>query len=611
MAGLMSIFGTATSGLDAQQEALNVTSHNIANANTSGYSRETAVMESNAPYTIPSINQPTGAQVGTGVTVTQIQRIRDTFLDYQIRTQTSVNGTATSTNNYLNQIQNIINEPSSTGISTLMSTFYSAWQSLSTNPSSSNARTVVAQDTVSLTNALNSTYNQLQTLKTDAQTDVCNQVFQMNSNLNQIDDINQQIMASSISGAEPNDLLDKRDSLVDKLSSTFNLSTSNQNLNGISLTPVDTTGVANANLIDTNDSSSEKRFSYISDIVSANNPSDPNQYTLTYYKNGDESNPSNKVQISVDLTSDELNQVQNNRVLWSDKNGNALGTPLDSNGNAITSPIQTVAFSSLKLFTPSEGTLQGTMSVQNDIDTYTGELNNLAKGLALTVNYVLSGVADPSVTPNNDAVPFFVNSDTAQYTTNSSGQSQLNNLSSTLAAEPDINAGNITINKQILDNVMEIKTETHDDQYTHESLNTQDGSGDGNRALAVAQLENKLVDVQNITATSTRSDLISAVATTDSNGIETVNNDKNGMTLENYLKDTVDTLAVQTQKSTNDVTNQATLLNGLNQSKQSESGVSIDEEMSNMIQFQHAYQANAKVISTLSNLLDVVIGLVQ
>jgi flagellar hook-associated protein 1 FlgK len=70
-------------------------------------------------------------------------------------------------------------------------------------------------------------------------------------------------------------------------------------------------------------------------------------------------------------------------------------------------------------------------------------------------------------------------------------------------------------------------------------------------------------------------------------------------------------LAVQTQKATNDVTNQATLLNGLNQSKQSESGVSIDEEMSNMIQFQHAYQANAKVISTLSNLLDVVIGLVQ
>ena len=261
MAGLISTFGTATSGIDAQRKALDVTSHNIANANTAGYSRETAVMESNAPYTIAAFewsNWCTGWYWGNGNSSSKDKR---QFHRLSNKESNKYKWYCYSSSNYLNQIQNIINEPSSTGISSLMSTFYSAWQSLSSNPSSSNARTVVAQDTSTLTNSLNSTYTQLQTLKSDAQTDVCNQVFQMNSTLNQIDTINQQIMQSKIAGIEPNDLFtDKRDSLVDTLSSTINLNTSNQNLDGISVVPVDTTGVSNPNVIQTTNTDEEKKI---------------------------------------------------------------------------------------------------------------------------------------------------------------------------------------------------------------------------------------------------------------------------------------------------------------------------------------------------------------
>ena len=78
--------------------------------------------------------------------------------------------------------------------------------------------------------------------------------------------------------------------------------------------------------------------------------------------------------------------------------------------------------------------------------------------------------------------------------------------------------------------------------------------------------------------------------------------------MSGYFKDTVDRLGVQEQQAQRIVTNQQNLLDSFTQSRESVSGVSLDEEMANLIQYQHAYQANAKVISTLDQLLDVVIN---
>ncbi len=80
------------------------------------------------------------------------------------------------------------------------------------------------------------------------------------------------------------------------------------------------------------------------------------------------------------------------------------------------------------------------------------------------------------------------------------------------------------------------------------------------------------------------------------------------MTIGGYFKDTVNRLAVQTQEAKRIVTNHEALLASLDESRTSISGVSLDEEMANMIQFQHAYQANAKIISTVDELLDLVIN---
>ncbi|EFG88219.1 hypothetical protein CLCAR_2214 [Clostridium carboxidivorans P7] len=139
------------------------------------------------------------------------------------------------------------------------------------------------------------------------------------------------------------------------------------------------------------------------------------------------------------------------------------------------------------------------------------------------------------------------------------------------------------------------------------------GESDGNRAVAVETLRDSLMTIQNIdpdNSTKTKkSDFLDGIFEVNSKlGVNAIINKTSGMTLDSYFKDTVDRLGIQEQEAKKTVTNQASLLAGFTQSRDSVSGVSLDEEMANLVQFQHCYQANAKLISTVDQLLDVVIN---
>ena len=162
---------------------------------------------------------------------------------------------------------------------------------------------------------------------------------------------------------------------------------------------------------------------------------------------------------------------------------------------------------------------------------------------------------------------------------------------------------------------MKIKTRTHDNEFDYTQNNNVDGESDGERAKAIAALRYALIKVQDFGLNiNERKDLFDALkggSTLTNNGM-TIGGNTNGTTIDNYFKDTIDKLGVQSQEAKRIVKNQQSLLNSFTESRLSVSGVSLDEEMANLIQFQHAYQANAKIISTLDQLLDVVInGLVR
>ncbi len=581
MAGLFSTLNTASLGLTAQQDALNVTSHNVANANTAGYTREVANMAAISSANVSMDNSST-IQIGTGVQVTDISRVRDVLQDYQVRAATTTNSTYTTTSGYLTQIQSVMNEPSGTGLSSLIGAFYSDWSSVATNSSSdSAARTTLVQDTKTLTDTLNGTSTQLQNLKTDAQTAIQAQVADVNTKLDEADTLNQNIMSLDSSGSEPNDLLDQRDLLVDQLSQSFNVSTTTGSLDGITLsTPSNLTNgsgsasTSNATFLQpiTTTPSNENRIAYaaVSNITPATTTGGTDSSCTVTYQNATTGMP---VTLTVKGTDAQISGLNESRVIVTNK---ADGLAANSNGGASIVSGSTINVSDLTTLTSTDGVFAGLTTSQQNIDKYSSNLDNVAQAMALTVNTVEGGVNNTAGTGTLSA-DYFVNSSTDDTT--------------------GITAGNITINSTLLNDPTQVVTGKY----------TDSASGDGTRALAISQLGNVKFDMQDMSATP----LTNNSSTTDSNGIQTYSSDSNGTTVSGYYTNKITAMGTDASEASSQLTAQTSVLNSLTQTRTSESGVSTDEEMTNLIQYDHAYEANAKVISTVSTLLDAVIAMIQ
>ena len=174
MAGISSFMGlqTALRGLLASQEAIDTTGHNIANANTPGYSRQRANLTESNALTIPAYSNVTGGgvQLGTGVDVTTINRIRNMFLDIQYRAQNTTSNYASTQASILDQVQTGLAEPSDHGLQSQLSAFWSAWSDLANAPTSAAAKQTVIDNATSLTQTFNAIDQQLSTIQTQTAT---------------------------------------------------------------------------------------------------------------------------------------------------------------------------------------------------------------------------------------------------------------------------------------------------------------------------------------------------------------------------------------------------------------------------------------------------------
>lgn len=205
----------ANRGLAASQVGLSVTTNNISNVNTTGYSRQVANQVAIGPAAVYSSNY-----VGSGSDVTSVDRVRSFRLDQKYWQENSSLGEWDAKSSYMTQIEEVLGTSSSdTGFSTTMDSFYSALESLSSDPSSDSAKAVVEEDGAAICEYLNNASKQLTQLRSDVNSDVKTAVDQINSYSQQIADLNQRISVATASGASANELEDQRDLLVDKLSS--------------------------------------------------------------------------------------------------------------------------------------------------------------------------------------------------------------------------------------------------------------------------------------------------------------------------------------------------------------------------------------------------------
>lgn len=215
---------TALSGLLAFQTALDTTSHNIANAATDGYSRQTVdLVTRNAQLMGP-------AYVGKGVTAATIQRSADQYLTNQVNNRTTTTNQYQAYYGIASQLDTTLGSTDS-GLSTALNGFFNAVQDVASNPSSNPARQVMLTAADDLNARFKSLYTQIDDLNSSVNSQMSSIASDVNSIASSIADLNQQIVsaygASSGKGA-PNDLLDQRDKLIQKLAQYTNITTNEQ-----------------------------------------------------------------------------------------------------------------------------------------------------------------------------------------------------------------------------------------------------------------------------------------------------------------------------------------------------------------------------------------------
>ncbi len=210
--------------LIAHSQALNTVGHNISNASADGYSRQQVEMKAFDPIYMPGMNRAeTAGQLGQGVTAERIERVHDEILEGRIVKQGSGQGYWKTREKYMGMVEDVYNEPKETSVRGHMDRFWESWQELSLHPEEMASRRQVIQRGKSLIESIHRRYNQLSDIRDMADQDIRSQVERINSILSDVGKLNKEIVKVEAMGDNPNDLLDERDRLVKELSSMLNI----------------------------------------------------------------------------------------------------------------------------------------------------------------------------------------------------------------------------------------------------------------------------------------------------------------------------------------------------------------------------------------------------
>ncbi len=210
MPGLNSSLNIALSGLQAQQSALNVVGHNIANVNTPGYTRQRANISSGQALIQGDV------YYGSGANVTSVQGIRDRFLNLQITRETAKQSGADTRYTTVSAVSSSLGDTGATGISAKLQAFFQSFQDLAARPEDTSLRTNVVGKAQNLVSSLQTQYQMLDDQRSNADQTVGSLVGQVNTLANQIAQLNQRITSATTAGAD-NDAIDQRQALTDKL----------------------------------------------------------------------------------------------------------------------------------------------------------------------------------------------------------------------------------------------------------------------------------------------------------------------------------------------------------------------------------------------------------
>jgi len=206
------------------KQVLDVTGHNIANAATPGYSRQQVSISATEPWARPdAYNSTSAGQVGTGVNLDSIQRVRDAFLDDRFRQATAAAGDWGIQRDTITEIESLLGEPSDTGLRAILDELWASFYELANNPENLAARSSVVERATILTDSYNRMHEELVNMRASADLSIRAKVDAINSLTDQIATLNADIVRIRATGKTTSDLLDRRDALVDDLAKIVDL----------------------------------------------------------------------------------------------------------------------------------------------------------------------------------------------------------------------------------------------------------------------------------------------------------------------------------------------------------------------------------------------------
>ncbi|MDF0518220.1 flagellar hook-associated protein FlgK [Bradyrhizobium yuanmingense] len=219
--GLSSALASAMSGLRANQAALSIVSSNVANAQTPGYVVQT-----------PNQIEVTTGEFGATAMTTGVSRLLDTYVQNQLRTETGGGGYADQMANILKQLQNVYGTPGNSGtLESALNKFTTALQALSTSSGASSAQTVALGAAQALATQLNVTTKGIQSLRSNVEQDLGNSAQAANAAMKQIADINTRLQGLSANDPSAATLMDQRDQAINTLSKYVDVRVTTDNSN--------------------------------------------------------------------------------------------------------------------------------------------------------------------------------------------------------------------------------------------------------------------------------------------------------------------------------------------------------------------------------------------
>lgn len=534
---------TALSGLFANQRSLGIVSHNIANANTEGYSRQ--VMNTKA-YDPQKLQGGLGT-LGVGVDITAVKQIRDNYLDFKYRVETSVQGEWDARASVLEELEGIFNEPSDSSIAELLDQYYESLQSLQKNPENLTARTLVRQNTIALSEGTQRISNMLKDLQADLNFQFKSAVGEVNSLADQIAKLNETIYKSELEGGIANDVRDQRNVLVDQLSKLVN--------------------------VDYYEDEQNRFFVLVG-----------GQQLVAHYR----SDTLQLVARSQKINEDDDEEIMD--VQWS--NGNTLNI---SSGKLL--GLRDIRDN---MFGDKKGIPYYIDKLNNFIDTFTNTFNSIhEKGYGLngsTGNYMFT----------------IDNMSTAEYKTHllTKGLDGLAAAEVTASVLSGVSAlPAVDQQDKINENIQKILA--NNPSFENKSVRMIDGKYfvvDRMKASEVT-IARDLEDLNKFAAAKRLEDVPG-----DGSNILKMIETRHDVKLyewgapEDFIKSLVSNLGVDAAEANRVSQNQGILVKDYSTARDSIMGVSLDEEMANMIKYQTAYNANARMVNIFDEMLDLVVN---